>query len=127
MPLLPSSGRLCPVKAVKALLQEVATSESGPLFVFIKGGSVVPLIYSDVRFVIRSWALSLGINPSTFGSHSARIGAATSAFKAGVDDLGIMKLGDWLSNTFLTYVKQDWEDLRKIQFKMLLQLEAQTH
>ena len=115
--------QLCPVRAIDFLLSSFPDAGQGPLFVYVKAGSVIPLLYKDIRQVIRSWALSLGLNPKSFGSHSARSGSATTAFKGGVGEVGIMKLGDWLSNTFLTYIKQDLADIMQIQMKMLGQLQ----
>ena len=121
LPNLDSLVDLCPVRAITFLLATCA-SVDGPLFVYHKSGYVVPLLYEDLRDVIRNWALAAGLDPRCFGSHSARRGGATTAYRGGVTDVGIMKLGDWLSNTFLSYVKQDVVDLWDIQMRMLAQL-----
>ena len=72
--------------------------------------------------VIRDWAKHVGVDPAKFGTHSARSGVAISAFKAGVASIGIQKLGDWLSDTFLSYVRQDISDLYGIQMQILSHL-----
>jgi len=119
VPNVPSFSDLCPVTAVKSLLEAVPSSSTGPLFQYVKQSSVVPLLYKNLRQVIRHWATAMNINLSKFGSQSARSGGATTAFRGGVDSIGIMKLGDWLSNCFLSYVRQDVVDLMEIQAKML--------
>ena len=43
----------------------------------------------------------------------------------GVGSIGIKKLGDWLSDTFLDYVRHDLADLAEIQIAMLKQMQAQ--
>ena len=117
---------LCPVRAIISLLDCTPVSFHGPLLLFHKGGIWTPLLYRDLRAVIRAWAASVDVDPSSFGSHSARSGSATVAHKAGVQDSSIMKLGDWLSNAFLSYIKQDVTELRNIQLQMLHQLSAQV-
>ena len=59
-------------------------------------------------------------------AHSARSGGATTAYRAGVGSIGIKKLGDWLSDTFLDYVRHDLADLSEIQMAMLKQMQVQT-
>ena len=122
LPLLSHLTDLCPVRAINGLLASVPVSLVGPLFVFVEDGSVHTLLYRDVRSVISTWASSVGLDVTTFGTHSARSGGATAAHHAGVEDSGIMKLGDWLSNTFLSYIKLDVSDLWSIQMKILHEL-----
>ena len=100
-------------------LATVPSSKSGPLVLFRKNSRWVPLLYRDLRTVILSWSDSSGHQRGKYGSHSARIEATTAAFQGGVDAIGIKRLGDWLSDTFLIYVRQDVLDLMEIQSKML--------
>ena len=44
-------------------------------------------------------------------SHSLRIGAATSAWRAGFSDSQIMRLGRWKSNSFMRYIRDDEDSL----------------
>ena len=60
-----------------------------------------------------------------YGSHSARIGSASTAHKAGVHSSAIMLLGDWLSSSFLSYIRQDVEDVHKTQMEMVDHLRTQ--
>ena len=94
----------------------------GPLFLYAHH---TLLLYKDLRSVIRAWAFENGIQLNKFGTHSARSGSATTAFKAGADSSAIMLLGDWLSSTFLGYLRQSTLDVHKIQMDMVDQLKAQ--
>ena len=126
LPQLDNLIDLCPVPAIDMLFLNFAGSNLGPLFQYSKDGSVFPLLYKDIRGVIRDWAQKMGIKLSKYGTHSARSGGATTAYKSGVDEIGIMKLGSWLSNTFLSYVKQDVIDLMQIHMKMAKHMKKQT-
>ena len=119
LPVLDNLVDLCPVGAVNSFLAVVPSSKSGPLLLFLKGGHWVPLLYRDLRKVIVAWSSFMGFEPGKYGSQSARSGAATAAFRGGVDAIGIKRLGDWLSDTFLSYVRQDVLDLLEIQSKIL--------
>ena len=79
----------------------------------------VPLLYRDLRSVIVAWSSSMGFKPGKYGSQSARSGAATAAFRGGIDAIGIKRLGDWLLDTFLSYVRGDILELMEIQTKIL--------
>ena len=115
LPHLDTFVDLCPVRALNLLWSAVPGNLDGPSFLYLKDGQTIPLLYQDLRSVIGSWASSNGIDVTKFGSQSARSGSATAAFRGGVNEMGIMRLGDWLSNTFLSYVRQDVSDLWNIQ------------
>ena len=116
----------CPVRAILQLTFQVQATLQGPLFLFFKGGKPIPLLYKDLRSVIGDWAQFNGLPRSKYGSHSARSGGATTAYHAGVGEIGIKKLGDWLSDTFLNYVRHNLADLSEIQLAMLSQMQFQT-
>ena len=124
LPRLDSLVKLCPVRAIDSLFASIPGLDKGPLFMFLSVDGVKPLLYRDLRGVIRNWAKSLGVDPRRYGSQSARSGSATTAYRAGVDEVGIRKLGDWLSSVFLSYVKKDVVDLVKIQMQMLNELTS---
>ena len=117
---------LCPVRAIDMLLASVPGLDSGPLFMFLSVDGAKLLLYRDLRMVINNWAKACGIDPRMYGSQSARSGSATTAYRGGVDYVGIRKLGDWLSNVFLSYIKTDVVDLLKIQMQMLNELTSQA-
>lgn len=122
LPALDDFPQLCPVRAVNLLISVMDPKLDGPLFIYRRRRL---LLYKDVRSVIRAWAAFNGISLTKYGSHSARSGSATTAFKAGVGAAAIMKLGDWLSSAFLNYLRPDVVDLLKTQLAMLQQLKAQ--
>lgn len=122
---LDSLVELCPVRALNLIWSLFPAAHNGPSFLYLKEGLAVPLLYRDLRSVINGWASFNGIVTGKFGSQSARSGSATSAFRGGVDSMSIMRLGDWLSNTFLSYVRQDISDLWKTQMRMLNELRSE--
>ncbi|KAL5502412.1 hypothetical protein EMCRGX_G009182 [Ephydatia muelleri] len=73
-----TSNALCPITACLAFLR-VRGTEPGPFFVTRDG--------------------------SPYAGHSFRIGAATAAAIAGVEDSTIQTLGRWNSAAFLTYIR----------------------
>ena len=113
---------LCPVKAVDLLISVMHPKQNGPLLLFAHHKV---LLYGHVRSVIREWASSVGFKLDKFGTHSARSGSATTAFKAGVSSSAIMLLGDWLSNVFLTYLRQSVVDVLQVQMQMMKELQTQ--
>ena len=49
-----------------------------------------------------------------YNTHSFRIGAATSAKEAGIDDLSIKMLGRWRSDTYQQYIRTPPEKLAQL-------------
>ena len=92
---------LCPVTA---LLNYLAArgDKPGPLFRWMDGS---PL--SRTRFVaeVRKALSQANLPASSFAGHSFRIGAATTAASAGVEDSTIQTLGRWKSDSYLLYVR----------------------
>ena len=56
---------------------------------------------------LRRLAISSGIDPARVSSHSLRIGGATTLAAAGLNDHEIQGIGDWKSNSYLTYVRKN--------------------
>ena len=81
----------CPVKAVRAWMDQAQIS-SGFLFRSVsKGGNVGNgLSAHAVALIVKSYAQAIGHESSTFSGHSLRSGLATSAAKAGVSANKIM-------------------------------------
>ena len=109
---------ICPVAAILCYLAQRG-SEHGPLFRFEDGSSL-----SRQRLVtaIRSALQSQGVPPvvlSGISGHSFRIGAATAAARAGVQDSTIQTLGRWRSSSFLRYIRTPGSQLASVSPRLL--------
>ena len=60
---------------------------------------------------VREALTELGFNPEEFAGHSFRIGAATAAAQAGIEDSVIRAIGRWKSDAFLRYVRTPRDQL----------------
>ena len=98
---------LCPVSAMLVYLA-ICPPTPGPLFIFQDGSHL-----SRDRLVthMRDTLSQLGVDVTKFSGHGFRIGAASSAAKAGFSDSFIQKLGRWKSDAFTTYIRTPVEDL----------------
>lgn len=86
----------CPVTALDAWL-ELAAIEDGSLFRSIsKHGKLGEAITGDgIHRVIKERVSNAGYDPSEYGAHSLRAGAATTAANNDATDAEIAKLGRW--------------------------------
>ena len=102
-----SRDELCPVTAV---LTYIAQRGDCPGAFFVSEGGR-PL--TKVRFIARVQAAlqSAGVQFSDYTGHSFRIGAATAAVQAGIQDSTIQMLGRWSSTAFLSYLRTPRDQL----------------
>lgn len=85
-------NELCPVAAVSAYLA-VRGRSSGPFFRFASGTPLSrELLVKHIRAALQPY---YGIEVNKYSGHSFRIGAATAASAAGLEDLMIKTLGRW--------------------------------
>ena len=98
---------LCPVAAVLSYLA-IRPGNPGPLFQFEDG---TPLSRIHLVRHIREALSGAGIDTACFSGHSFRIGAATTAAQAGLNDSTIQTLGRWKSSAFTAYIRTPVEDL----------------
>ena len=98
---------VCPVRAIAAYA-EARGSAPGPFFRLQDGSAL-----TKARFVeaVRRALLESGIAPEGYSGHSFRIGAATAAAQAGVQDSAIQALGRWSSSAFLRYIRTPRDEL----------------
>lgn len=98
---------LCPVAAIVAYAGRRGVAP-GPFFLFEDGS---PL--TKARFVdgVKGALVLAGVRPDGYTGHSFRIGAATAAARAGVQDSVIQALGRWSSLAFLRYIRTPREEL----------------
>ena len=101
---------LCPVAAVLAFMA-CRGDQPGPFFLTT---ARVPLTKSDFISILRTLLASIGLPAADYAGHSFRIGAATSAALAGVEDSTIQLLGRWQSAAFLRYIRTPHEQLAAI-------------
>ena len=111
------NGDLCPIGATLHYLSIRGTG-NGPLFKFEDGS----FLYRD-RFVaeVRKLLRSAGIEASQYSGHSFRIGAATTAALAGVEDHTIQTMGRWHSSAYLLYIRLPPESLAGISGRLAAQ------
>ena len=101
---------ICPVKAILAYLPR-RDDRSGPFFLMHDSTPA-----SKEWFVrrLRSILESVGLPQSAYAGHSFRIGAATTAALAGLEDSLIQKMGRWNSSAFLVYIRTLKEQLAAV-------------
>ncbi|CAG2213250.1 unnamed protein product [Mytilus edulis] len=78
-----------------------------PLFVESELDSSRPLSRATFINYLRQLLIRLGYKESDFCGHSFRIGAATSAAAAGIEDHIIQTLGRWSSDCYIRYIRTD--------------------
>ncbi len=96
-----TDGPLCPVAACMEYMRRRG-AVPGPFFRRQDGS---PLTKSIFVQLVRSLLSDAGLDASLYSGHSFRIGAATSAAQAGIQDSTIQALGRWSSGAFLVYVR----------------------
>ena len=111
---------LCPIAAITSYMV-VRGSSPGPFFVDDKKEAL-----SKGHFVkaIRDILQSLGLPHHQYAGHSFRIGAATSAALAGVEDSTIQALGRWHSAAFLQYVRLPRDTLAALSPRLAAQARS---
>ena len=98
---------LCPVVAVLGYLA-IRPKHPGPLFVFEDG---TPLSRAHLVTHLHRALSQAGIETANISGHSFRIGAASTAARAGFSDSLIQTLGRWKSSAFTAYIRTPAEDL----------------
>lgn len=99
IPLSPSGDTTCPVSALRTLFDRYPLDATAPLFCRSYG----PFDRDWVLRKITQTLLFAGINPKGFTDHSFRRGAANSAFRAGIPQSEIKKMGCWKSDSISRY------------------------
>lgn len=118
IPLFVTSKQVCPVSCLKRYIhvrQQCGAVANDPLF--------VNCAYSPIkRGVFLSWLNTIlrrsGLQPDHFSGHSFRIGAATSAAHARLEDHLIKTLGRWQSDCFTRYIHTPELVIRQAQLAL---------
>ena len=86
-----------------------------PLFLDFNGE-----ILSREKFIemLRHLLQILNLNEQKYCGHSFRIGAATSAASAGVQDHLIQTMGRWSSNCYTRYIRTSGKEVKNMQEKI---------
>ena len=109
---------LCPVTAYKVMCARLPVRASQPAFCLLKGTTVMPVTYDELQKFLRVQVAKLGLNPGQYSSHSFRRGAASLAFRSGVNTNLIQALGDWSSDAYKNYLAVGLLDKVKAVNKM---------
>lgn len=95
-------GDLCPVHLVSDIK---GIRSLGAQFLLHRDGS--PLTRFQFSSIFKKCLLTVGENPSEYGTQSFRIGAATEAVRAGLAEVDVMRLGRWQSRCSAGYVRPE--------------------
>lgn len=97
---------VCAVCALKTNLKiqhaRPRSTPSDPLFQLSSG---LPLARSDLTTFLSMLLRLVGLDPQHYSGHSFRIGGATSATIAGLNDYEIKLLGRWSSDCYKRYIR----------------------
>ncbi|XP_054832315.1 integrase/recombinase xerD homolog [Eublepharis macularius] len=92
---------VCPVRALEEYL---ALRPSGPAPLLVHA-DCSPVSRFQFAAVLRACLAAAGLPQTEFGTHSFRIGAATSASEWGLASSQIQAIGRWRSSAYRTYVR----------------------
>ena len=98
------SSELCPVKAIKCMMDKVPLPPHSPMFVLPCGGSHVCLTESKVRKTLKDIINHMGLDPLTLPFHSFRRSGASWAFANNVAIQEIQSHGTWSSEAVWRYI-----------------------
>ena len=105
-----TGNAICPVSALLRYI-EVRGNRPGPFFLNSSHHTIAkPYFIAQIREILTS----IGLPQHDFAGHSFRIGAATTAAAAGIEDSMIQSLGRWHSAAFLQYIRTPKERLAAI-------------
>ena len=108
---------LCPVTAVLEFVRQRG-SHPGQFFVDSTGKPITkPWLVTTVRAILQD----LGFPPSSYAGHSFRIGAATTAAMAGLEDSMVQTLGRWQSAAFRQYIRTPKDRLAAVSVMLASQ------
>lgn len=116
-----ASGRaLCPVRSAVLLVHPIAhlPRDTGLGTYISADGAIRRVNAAEVRAAVHCGAVGDGLPARGYdldriGSHSLRSGGATHLKLCGCDELTIMKLGRWSSNTYLRYIQTQIGELNR--------------
>jgi integrase len=112
IPLAAAPGsRICPVTALSEYIDSSDAYDDAPLFHDTETDTGKPLLRDTYLYFLNRLLRAAGIPPENYSGHSARRGGATSAFRAGVPDVIVQRMGRWASMTYRRYQDTGVDDL----------------
>ena len=118
-----TGDEVCPVRAI-ASYAAARGNAPGPFFQSSAGS---PL--TKARFVeaVRQALQQAGVPSEGYAGHSFRIGAATTAARAGLQDSTIQALGRWSSSAFLRYIRTTRDELAAFSSSLATAQSTASH
>jgi len=107
----PSGQSICAVRAIRKYMAHHPFNLDGPIYTFQSG---LYLTRTQVTSPLCLLLKRLHIPTELYASHSFRIGAATTAAKAGLPPWLNQTLGRWSSNCFALYIRTPSSILQKV-------------
>ena len=96
----------------------VCPAVQGPLFIEVDG---TPLTRDKLVTAVRQALQQAGVQSARYSGHSFRIGAATTAAQAGVEDSMVKMLGRWESSSYQHYIQTPKDALAAISVRLAYQ------
>ena len=106
---------LCPVSAVLAYIA-IRREVAGPLFMFSDSS---PLTRTKLISAVQRALAQAGFDTAGYTGHSFRIGAATTAAQAGIEDSVIKMLGRWESGAYHRYLRTPRDTLAAVSCQLI--------
>ena len=102
--LLPFNHLLSPGAAVNHAFRVCRLPPDAPAFVSCELGT--PMTGSNFNTTLKQLVKRMGLDPSTYSSHSFRRGGASWALRCGIPGEIVQQLGDWQSDCYKQYLDQ---------------------
>lgn len=109
-----------PVHTMRLYLQArkaLPCNPLSPLFI-VDEFNHLPMLRDTFIQQLRSLLMRIGLNDTNYAGHSFRIGAATAAAAAGIEDHLIKDLGRWSSDCYVRYIRTDSEVIKRAQRRL---------
>ena len=94
---------VCAMRWIAWLLRQKGQLHD-PLIGYTKAGKIVPLTYSELSDLLKTWVRKLGLDDSTYTLHGLRRGGTNHALTVGICGEDVQLMGDWKSNAYMQYI-----------------------
>lgn len=103
-------SKLCPVTWYERYVRMRAHKEAKQSAYLFVTHDDKPFAKTTPSGILKKAVMSIGMDPTQYGSHSARIGGTTEASKSGVATLLLKRHGNWKSDVVYDYIRQSAEE-----------------